>query len=76
MSIVAGYGPCLLISDPIDSTRHGVRLRYVVGWLHEDEPEAIVAKGMVRDRRFRHVPWHLGTWASKLLRGTIRDGFW
>ena len=47
-----GGGPYLLISDPIESTRHRVRLRHVGGWLHEDEPDSIVAESLSPTQRW------------------------
>jgi hypothetical protein len=42
-----GGGPYLLSgSDPIDSTRHGVRLRHLPQWFHEEEPESLVAESL------------------------------
>ncbi len=39
-------GPFLLHSDPVDSTRHDVRLRHFGGWLSQDEPETIAAESL------------------------------
>jgi hypothetical protein len=46
LSQESGHGPYLLISGPIDSTRHGVRLRHLPRWLREHEPESIVAESI------------------------------
>ncbi len=39
-------GPFLLLPDPIDSTKHAVRLRHFGGWPNQDGPETIVAESL------------------------------
>lgn len=47
-----GGGPYLLIADPVDSTRHGVRLRHVGGMFDVDAPESIVAESLSANKQW------------------------
>jgi hypothetical protein len=51
----------MLGSGPIDSTRLGVRLRHVPRWLHEGEPESIVAESLSPTERWARTLIELDT---------------
>jgi hypothetical protein len=61
-----GSGPYLLSGIPIESTRHGVRLRHAGGWRDVDAPESIVAESISSTNRWSRTLIEIDTrrWKS------------